>query len=198
LTSNWGLYFGSDGVDCGSARSTQDFFAWQADFQTGSTLGPPIKAVSGNTTRVLEVASFAVTIPAGTRRSLSATIVPWTAFTADNTAMQLYFDANNDDKLYETSTGATSTVTSDFRIGGSSSTTATVATMSGNASSVLRAYYDAVNRASCLNGTCVTAAASLTLPTGAATVYVGGRSAGASPLNAVVKNVCVDSTSDGC
>lgn len=181
-----------------SDTGVADVLLWQGQLSAAASLGPPITTTTTSATRVAEVATFSVALT-GTTRSLAATYVPPSTFTAGSTALQIYFDANNDTKLYATSTASTSTVTSDFRIGGASNTKATTATMTASSPAALAGYYDGAARYACLDGTCLSTAGALTLPTGTATVYLGGRQAGAGfAANGTVKKVCIDPSPGRC
>jgi len=190
------FHFGNDGLDCGgTARDAQDFFAWQADAQAtevGGTIGPPITTAGTAVARVAEVATFAVTL-AGSTRSLSATWIPPSTFTAGRSPLSIYFDASNSDKLTATSTAATSTVTTTFTIATVASTKATTATMTASTAARVAGYYDGAARFACLDGTCVSTAGALTLPVGAATIYIGSAlGAAGTEANGWVGGVRVD------
>jgi hypothetical protein len=190
----------NDSVNFPGATNTGDFdvVVWGMQSEEGATVSPPIRTVGTAATRVAEVATMPYTA-SGASRSLAVSVLPPSRFTASRTALQLYFDASNDTRLYETTTAATSTVTSDFRIAGSSSTKATTATMTASTSARLAAYYSASVRAACLDGTCLTAAGALTLPSGAATVRLGGSAAGAGfEINGWISQVCIDPSPTRC
>lgn len=181
----------------GSAMSAQDVFVWQADWQVGSTMGPPIKSIGGAATRPAEIATFTTTL-SGTTRSLAATYVPGSRFTAIRPAVLAVVDADNYESVYSTSAGTTSTVTADFHIATAANTKATVATMTAGVPARMAGYYDGVNKAACLNGSCVTTAASLSLISGSATVRIGRDQTNLTEINGTVKQVCIDSSPLRC
>ncbi len=97
-------------------------------------------------------------------------------------------------------TGATaSTVSVNFFNSNTSHTKATTATAAALTTIRLAAYYDGTSEFMCLDGTCVSSAASMTFSTGAASVYVGARQAVSGiQANGVVKGICVDSDPTRC
>jgi hypothetical protein len=182
----------------GGTRGAADVLLWQADLQAGVECSPPIATAGTAATRVVSVPSMPAGTFTGATVSVAATWVTPSAFTAGATAFQLQKDATNDTKGYATSTGATSTFTCDFRIGGVSSTVATAGNLSASASNRVACYYDGANKAACLNGVCTSSATALTLPTGAMTMWVGTRSTTGNEARGTVKRVCFDGADARC
>lgn len=182
----------------GSSRSAIDVLLSQADYQRYTTMSPPIVVVGTPVTRIVSVPSMPAGTFTGPTISVAATWVAPSIFTAGATAFQLQKDANNDTKGYATSTGATSTFTCDFRIGGVSSTVATAGNLTVSAANRVACYYDGTNKAACLNSTCTTSAVALTLPTGAMTMWLGTRSATGNEAQGTIKRVCGDPSPGRC
>lgn len=198
------LLLGNMGNFCGNlgnpAMSAFDGYVWQVDHQVGTTIAAPIKTSGGTFTRPAELASFSLAL-SGATRSLAATWVPPSRFTGSGAVrpvLMLSVDADNDESVYATSTGTTSTVTSNFRIATTDNTRATTATMTGSVPARLAAYYDGTNKAACLDGVCLTTAATLTLMTGTATVHIGRGPSANTEVDGTVKRVCIDPSSTRC
>lgn len=192
------VILGNMGSFCGGvAAGAQDVFVWQVDWQVGATMSPPIKSSGGTASRVAEVATFPLTL-AGTTRSLAATYVPASRFIAIRPALLISVDADNDEAIYSTSAGATSTVTSNFRIATVANTRATTAAMSAGVPARMAGYYDGVSKAACLAGACLTTAASLTLMSGSATVRIGRGQTNNTEVDGTIKQVCVDPNAARC
>lgn len=176
----------------GITRVANDVYVWGMQCEKSETATSLM-----NPTRGTETVAVAFTA-SGNYSSFAATVDEPTNLKAGRTWAQAYWDASNDSKAYVTLPAATYFNTCDFRTGGSSSTVSSTASpVAGTFNHQSCAYVAGVKR-SCVAGTCtpVTPVA-LTLPTGAGTLYVGGRSAAGNEANALVGDVSLSTTSSG-
>lgn len=177
-------------ADTGAA----DILAWGCDSVSGTQHTSHISTAGAAATRSADTATMAYTATGGTL-SMSATVIEPFTILSGKSNVSLVFDANNRLRLNNTSSGATSALNFTTTIASSSDTVASVATFAAAATAAIAGYYDGTNKSSCVGGVCVQSAQVLTLPTGAALVYVGNGSTASTFANdAVTKSVCVDPT----
>ncbi len=194
------LFIGNESALAGHTGSqiAADVLVFGVQCEQGATVSPYIPTTSAAATRIREKPTMGAGTFSGATISIAATAVLGPSLITGETPFQLYKDTNNYTIGYVTSSGATSTFTCDFVIGGVSSTVATAGNLTLSASNRVACYYDGVNKAACLGGVCTTSAAALTLPTGAMTMHIGTRAASQNEIRGVVKLVCADMSASRC
>ncbi len=204
VTSFNEMVIGQDVLDnCSGPIAAQDVYLWQADAQpyvAGSGtleyltpgLTSPIPTTTSVGTTAGDIATAAYTAAGGTL-SMSLDVVEPNYFVNGVTSLNMTIDASNRMRINNSTTTGTTTslVVNVLTIGGVTGNANSVGSVSGGLQS-LAAYYDLVNRAICIGGSCTKSAASLTLPTGAGLIYLGNSSAANLQVGGVIKNVCVD------
>lgn len=189
-TQNGGLFVGTDSTDCsGGDFSAQDVYLWNCQLEATRAVTTPM-----DTTRAAQVLSAPVTL-SGSYFSAAATWEAPGVFTSGATALQIYVDANNSITM---SSGATGTLLCAVRIGGSTTTTTSVATMVAGSRNRVACYYDGTSTGACVNGVCTLTAGAITMFTGAATFYLGTRSATGNEANSTLKEFCYDPAAERC
>lgn len=187
--------FGNMTAECGTNRSAADFLVWGCQCEDADTVSPYMPtAIGGTATRAAEAAPSASFTASGGAVSAKATAVAAYSFadySAVTPAASLSFDSANEVVLPVT--GAK--MRCDINIAGTHS----YAIANGNYLDPAPEYsgscsYAASARAACLNDACRSTSGALTLPTGAATVWLGGLQDG-GVANMTVKNICFDSGS---
>lgn len=113
----------------------------------------------------------------------------------DSTAFQVYFDANN--SITAHSDGSRHLVC-DFKYNGSTYTATTTAAMSVSSTNRVACVHSNSTINACINGVCDSNSASKPAPVGAATIYLGTRSASGNEAWGVVKDPCFSSSSSRC
>lgn len=191
--------FGNDSanaacVSAGSAASALDVLVWGAPAETGGFATSYIATTSAAVTRNADVVSLPVTL-SGTAFSAAISYDAPSALVSGATAFQIYVDANNS---VTAALDGSSHVTCTFRIGGSDSTVTSTATLTASAVNRVACTYGASGRSACVGGACTTTAGALTMPTGAATFYVGTRSATGNESNGVMSQGCYDPSATRC
>ena len=154
-------------------------------------------AIGGTATRAAESAPFASFTASGGALSVQGTAVAAYSF-ADNPSIaatiSVSFDADNEVVLPVTGAKARC----DFNIDGTHSYSMAQANLLDPAPTYAGSCsYATGARAACLGSTCRETAGALTLPTGAATIWLGGLQDG-GVSNTTVKNICVDNTGTAC
>lgn len=168
-----------------------DVFIWGGEREAGAFPTSYIPTTGSSAARAVDVASFSVTM-SGTTASWAASVQP-EGLTSGATFFQHYVDANNSIRA---EVNGSNQLLCTFRIGGVDSTVATSATLTVGAVNRVACTYGASGRSACIGGTCVTTAGALTLPTGAATFYVGTRSTTGNEANSLVSRICYQPNSD--
>lgn len=180
-------------VNGGIARDAVDVFMWGAQCEVAAKASSYVKTEGTSQTRAVDLASVASTIPSGGLKSWSATYIPH-IITATAYAVATRIDANNEFVLGPIVSNNRCT----WRIGGTLTTQDASSAPTLNVENSGRCYYDGSDRASCLGGTCNTTASSLTLPGGAATVYLGRSATGTVQTNGIIKKVCLGGAVGSC
>lgn len=189
-------FFGNTSNDNGgTARPAQSVYLWGAQYEAGARAGPYIKTAGVSATRATESAVFSVASAGAAKVSAAGTTVLPGVSKSVSTGFIWYKTDTTDDYL-RASFDASSKLVCNFRIGGADNTRTSTAAATLSASNRAVCYYDLTNKADCLNATCETTAASLTLPS-YTKVQLGATGTG-SELNGVVKKVCLDITATGC
>ncbi len=171
----------------------QSIYLWGADVQFTDACYSYTATTSAAATTAAEIATASYTA-AGSTLTMSCTVEAGSLSEASATPLQLYQASTDQTFAFFTTTTATPSLTARWRIGGANSDKVG-GTLTASAANLLAWYYNGTQRASCVAGTCAATVGALTLPTGASTIYLGGRQAGAGfELGGVVKNVCVDPT----
>lgn len=189
-------FFGNTSSDNGgTARPAQSVYLWGAQYEAGSRVSPYIKTAGTSATRTVENATFALSSGGAVKVSASSTIVAPASFAGSPVGLLWYASVESDNYLKASvTTGAK--LACNFRTSATDNTQTSTGTVTASASNTVACYYDLANKADCLNGSCETTAATITLPT--YTVLGLGGLAAANKLNGVVKKVCVDTTAGGC
>lgn len=189
-------FFGNTSSDNGgTARPAQSVYLWGGQYEAGARVSPYIKTAGAAATRATESATFSVASAGATKASIAATLV--TPRVAKTTATGLiWYKTDTTDDYVRAHIDSSSKLVCNFRIGGADSTRTSTGSATLGVENRVVCYYDTTNKADCLNGTCETTAATLTLPS-YTTVRLGATGTG-SELNGVVKKVCVDNTATGC
>ncbi len=174
-----------------TARPAQSVIVWGAQCETSLVATSPM-----NTTRLAETLAITATSSLQTQ-CISLTYDAPSAFAASNTLFQFQKDANNDVKGLITP----STLTCDYRKGGSSHAVASVGSnLTVNASNKAVCWFDNAVQGSKVNFVDTYYDLILrtnTLSTGAQTFYIGGRSSG-SDANGWFRDINMTATVAGC
>lgn len=186
--------FGNMTAQCGTNRSAADFYVWGCQCEDAASISPYMPTAVGSTaTRAAESAP-SVSVTSGAAMSLQATAVAPYSFAYNPgiaPAASLSFDAANEVVVPVTG----SKVRCDINIAGSHSYAMATRNLQDPAPEYAGSCsYASGSRTACLNDECRSTAGALTLPTGAATVWLGGLQDGGVP-NMTVKNICFDSGS---
>lgn len=193
------ILFGNLSALSGVANAANDVLVWGVQCEAAAYASSYIATAGSTVTRATETAAMDIGSISWTKFSLSASwILP--SYMGAYQPFQIYFGA--DDMLHAFGGSAAGTtpaiMTGRFRIGGSNSDTSTSALMAASSTVSAAIYYDGTNRAACVDGTCTTTAGALTLPTGAASLYIGSRQDAAGRANGIIKNVCADPSATKC
>jgi hypothetical protein len=190
--------FGNMTAQAGLDRAAADFLVWGCQCEDAATVSPYMPtAIGGTATRAAESAPFASFTAAGGALSIQATPVAPYSFADDAnvaSAVSLSFDVDNE--VVVPTTGAK--VRCDFNIAGSHTyAMATKNLLDPAPQSAASCSYAGSSRTACLATECRSTSGALALPTGAATIWLGGLQDG-GVSNMTVKNVCVDNSGTLC
>lgn len=183
VVGNAGFYNG------GTARLANDVCVWGAQAEVSETATSLMPATRGAETITADFTA------SGNFVSYAATFDAPAVRKAGRTWLQAYFDASNDNKGYTSATIGTC----DFRQATVSHTADSTTTVTAGAGNRMSCAYVASVFRSCVRGVCTypAPATALTLPTGAGTLYVGGRSAAGTELNGLIGDISLSTTSTG-
>lgn len=176
----------------GTARAANDVYAWGCQCELGLTASPYIPTTNAAVTRAADRISASYTA-AGSSVSIGGTYLAPTTWVNTSAVAAMAFDASNETLLYPL--GAK--LRCQFKIGGVSSYLNGLGNALTPASTAGACTYASSSRNACFGTYCKPLAGALTLPTGAATLWIGGDRAGGA-VNGTVKNICADSSSTLC
>ena len=173
-----------------------DVIAWGGQVEDGAFVSTPIATTAGATAaRNADVISEPIILTSASAVSMAANYTPQVVPLTNATILDAYVDSNNYVIAYQTSG---SKVLCDFHIGGVASTVTSTASLVAGTAKRVSCNYDDVTKTVCVAGACDTSAASLTLPKGAATLYIGTRSATGNEAWGFVGQICEASISGRC
>ncbi len=186
------MYIGYGGNGDSPAGPAESVYIWQADCQQGTTLAPPIATTSAAASTVADVAYAAVSDPGNVTGSMAGTYVAGMQIASSENAV--LGESNTTTPLREIVPRPSASTTTFYGVAGAVNAGAGAPagqhrvyaywTGSGSAASVA---VDGVE----------TAGSITTIGSGTNRVYFGTYSAN-SPVNGVVKKICVDPSSTVC
>jgi hypothetical protein len=176
----------------GTARAANDVLVWGCQCELGITASPYIPTTSAAVTRAAETATASYSA-SGNSVSLGGTYVAPTTWPDTDAVVSVSFNASNETNL--SPLGAK--LRCDFNIANSHSYLYGLGNALTPAATAGACSYSSGSRSTCFGSTCKPASGSLTLPSGAATLYIGGLADGGS-VNGTVKGICADPLATMC
>jgi hypothetical protein len=178
-------------VNGGVARSANDVMVWGCQCEAGDKASPYIPTVAATATRATELATYSSTAAATV--SVGATLA-FAGASADNAALaSLSTSAANEVAL--TTLGAKDRC--DFNVAGTHSYLNGLNNLLTPVTQAAACTYASSSQGACAGSACKSQSGALTLPTGAATLFIGGLADGGT-ANGTVKNVCLDTNAALC
>ncbi len=203
------IYIGNLSSLCGgTTRAVQTPALWgaQAEPALASTQGSVVTSYiptgAAIVTRAASRLTLPVTAPVSSTASAAGTVVEGPSLVVGQTVFALNTDVTSSNNSYSAipSGGVGSNSTFNFRVA-SVSHSANVSTVpSVLAPDRFSMSYDGAIATGCMNGSCVTAAATFTPFFGSTTMQIGRRTSTATTFhpNRVIKQICFDATPGGC
>jgi hypothetical protein len=176
----------------GTVRSANDVYVWGCQCELGLTASPYIPTTSAAVTRAADRISASYTATGGSV-SIGGTYVAPTTWTNTASLVSMAFNLANETTLYPL--GAK--LRCDFDVGATHTYLNGLGNALTPAPTAGACTYAANSRATCFGSYCKPASGALALPTGAATLWIGGLQDGGS-VNGTVKSICADPSSTLC
>lgn len=184
---------GNLGFVSGQSRSANDVLIWGCQCEAGNRASPYIDSLDGGSqSRAVQVASVAYSA-SGASVALGAALVTDSIFGDDMHAASMSFSAGNETDLYVL--GAKNHCA--FDIGGTQSALNGINNLLIPTTQAATCSYAPTSRVTCAGSQCKPLSGTLTLPTGTATLYIGGQADGGM-ANGTVRNICADPSAAKC